>query len=99
MTTSRFLTVLFASTAAVAGAAQAQWRPAAGPLMTRWAAEVTPDRALPEYPRPQRVRRDWQNLNGLWEYAIRPRAEATPKAFDGRILVPFPIESALSGVM
>jgi len=67
--------------------------------MTRWAAGVTPDRALPEYPRPQRVRRDWQNLNGLWEYAIRPRSEGPPATFDGRVLVPFAIESALSGVM
>src|SRR5262245_10439320 len=82
-----------------APAGQAQWQPAAGPLRTKWAAEVTPDRVLPEYPRPQMVRVDWQNLNGLWDYAIRPRDEQTPSAFDGKILVPFPIESALSGVM
>jgi len=78
---------------------QAGWRPADGPLRTRWAAEVSPDRALPEYPRPQMVRRDWLNLNGLWEYAIRPREEGRPGTWDGRILVPFPVESALSGVM
>lgn len=76
-----------------------QWQPAAGPLMTRWAADVSPTRVLPEYPRPQLVRRDWLNLNGLWDYAIRPRADRQPSSFDGRILVPFPIESALSGVM
>jgi hypothetical protein len=76
-----------------------QWQPAAGPLRTRWASDVTPDRVLPEYPRPQMVRAEWRNLNGLWDYAIRPRDEQTPAAFDGRILVPFPIESALSGVM
>jgi len=84
---------------AVAASNRAQWQPAAGPLMTRWASAVTPDRALPEYPRPQFVRRDWLNLNGLWDYAIRPRADGAPSSFDGRILVPFPIESALSGVM
>ncbi|MEZ5319229.1 MAG: family 16 glycoside hydrolase [Vicinamibacterales bacterium] len=84
---------------AVPGHAQEAWRPAAGPLMTRWAADVTPDHVLPEYPRPQLVRPDWINLNGLWDYAVRPRDEARPAAFDGRILVPFPIESALSGVM
>ena len=71
--------------------------------MTRWAAEVTPDNAHQEYPRPQLVRNDWLNLNGLWEYAIRPReeglAETSAATFDGRILVPFPVESALSGVM
>jgi Glycosyl hydrolases family 2, sugar binding domain/Glycosyl hydrolases family 2, TIM barrel domain/Glycosyl hydrolases family 2 len=76
-----------------------QWQPAAGPLRTRWASDVSPDRVLPEYPRPQLVRAEWRNLNGLWDYAIRPREEQTPSSFDGRILVPFPIESALSGVM
>jgi 3-keto-disaccharide hydrolase/Glycosyl hydrolases family 2, sugar binding domain/Glycosyl hydrolases family 2/Glycosyl hydrolases family 2, TIM barrel domain len=83
----------------VAGRAQSPWRPADGPLMTRWAADVTADHALPEYPRPQLVRADWLNLNGVWDYAIRPRDEARPASFDGRILVPFPVESALSGVM
>ena len=77
----------------------AQWQPAAGPLRTRWASEVSPDRVLPEYPRPQLVRAEWRNLNGLWDYAIRPRDEQAPTTFDGTILVPFPIESALSGVM
>ena len=47
----------------------ADWKPAKGPLMTRWAKDVTPDKVLPEYPRPQMVRKDWQNLNGLWEFA------------------------------
>ncbi|MCY0541668.1 hypothetical protein OVW21_26940, partial [Klebsiella pneumoniae] len=67
--------------------------------MTRWAADVAPERALPEYPRPQMVRDAWQNLNGLWDYAIRPKAEEQPQTWDGQILVPFPVESALSGVM
>ncbi len=79
--------------------AQGQWKPADGPLMTRWAKEVSPQNALPEYPRPQMVRKDWLNLNGLWDYAIRPKDAAQPESFDGQILVPFPIESALSGVM
>jgi len=67
-------------------------------LKTRWAADVRPDRALPEYPRPQLVRPAWVNLNGQWDYAIAPKANATPSAYDGRILVPYPVESALSGV-
>jgi len=79
--------------------AQAQWAPKQGPLMTRWAADVKPDNAHAEYPRPQMVRSEWQNLNGLWEYAVRPKIEGRPAKFDGQILVPFPIESALSGVM
>ncbi len=75
------------------------WQPVAGPLMTRWAAEVGPDNAHPEYPRPQMVRDGWLNLNGLWEYAVRPGQAGLPESFDGQVLVPFAVESALSGVM
>ena len=67
--------------------------------MTRWAAEVSPTNAHPEYPRPQLVRPDWQNLNGLWNYAVTPQTAMRATNYDGQILVPFPIESALSGVM
>ncbi len=67
--------------------------------MTRWAKEVSPTNALPEYPRPQMVRKDWQNLNGLWHYAITASNAPQPTSFGGLILVPFPVESALSGVM
>jgi len=67
--------------------------------MTRWAKDVSPTNVHPEYPRPQLVREKWTNLNGLWDYAVRPTAESRPDKFDGQILVPFPIESALSGVM
>ena len=85
---------------AAAMSADESWKPAAGPLMTPWAKEVTPERALPEYPRPTFVRKDWLNLNGLWDYAVTPLAtDRAPQHWDGRILVPFPIESALSGVM
>lgn len=75
------------------------WQPAPGPLMTRWAREVSPKNAHSEYPRPQMVRPQWQNLNGLWDYAITEKDASRPSAWDGQILVPFPIESALSGVM
>jgi len=75
------------------------WKPAKGPLMTRWAKDVKPDSAWPEYPRPQLVRSRWKNLNGIWKYAIRKREEPQPAEFDGDILVPYPVESALSGVM
>ncbi len=67
-------------------------------IQTRWASQVNPQNVLPEYPRPQMVRNDWQNLNGLWEYTITPKDAARPTQFDGQILVPFPLESALSGV-
>ena len=68
------------------------------PLLTRWAAEVTPDNVLPEYPRPQMTRDRWLNLNGLWDYAVTTRLIEAPKAYSGQILVPFPVESYLSGV-
>jgi beta-galactosidase/beta-glucuronidase len=67
-------------------------------LLTRWAADVTPDNVLPEYPRPQLVREQWLNLNGLWDYAITNLNAEQPTDFEGEILVPFPIESVLSGV-
>jgi hypothetical protein len=67
--------------------------------MTQWAKDVSPKKAHREYPRPQMVRKYWQNLNGLWEYAIVAKDVRQPEEFDGQILVPFPVESALSGVM
>ena len=76
----------------------AEWTPVPGPLMTRWAADVSPANALPEYPRPQMVRPKWQTLNGLWDYAVADKSAAMPMPFDGKLLVPFPVESPLSGV-
>ncbi|HWZ28116.1 MAG TPA: galactose-1-epimerase [Gemmatimonadales bacterium] len=67
-------------------------------LETRWASEVTAERVLPEYPRPQMVRNSWINLNGLWDYAVRDSGASVPDSYDGTILVPFPIESQLSRV-
>jgi beta-galactosidase/beta-glucuronidase len=75
-----------------------QWEPAGDRIMTEWASQVDPDNVLPEYPRPQMVREEWQNLNGLWSYAITPAESARPAEFEGQILVPFAVESALSGV-
>jgi hypothetical protein len=92
-------TLLTAATLTLALGSNAAWQPASGPLLTRWAKDVSPGKAHPEYPRPQMVRRDWLNLNGLWDYAIAERTAPQPTRWDGQILVPFPIESALSGVM
>ena len=83
----------------LASAFAADWKPAAGPLMTKWAKDVKPSKVLPEYPRPQMVRAEWQNLNGLWDYAITAQDAPTPTQWAGKILVPFPVQSALSGVM
>jgi beta-galactosidase/beta-glucuronidase len=77
----------------------AQWSPVGDKLKTEWAEKVDPQNVWPEYPRPLIERSQWQNLNGLWDYAIAPLGTAEPTGFDGRILVPFAIESSLSGVM
>ncbi len=74
------------------------WAPAGDNIKTRWAAEVSPANVHPEYPRPQMVRSDWKSLNGLWDYAITPIAATAMPEADGQILVPFSVESALSGV-
>ena len=74
------------------------WSPADVPIRTPWAAEVSPANAHPEYPRPQMVREKWASLNGLWDYAVVPAESSRPEEWDGQILVPFCIESSLSGV-
>jgi len=70
------------------------------PLDTPWTAEVGPDNALPEYPRPQMERDRWENLNGVWQFAAADEGDAAPvgQELGERVLVPYPIESALSGI-
>ncbi|MFX0101983.1 MAG: glycoside hydrolase family 2 protein [Candidatus Hodarchaeota archaeon] len=77
---------------------QPEWNAIEGNLLTRWSSEVDPRKPLPEYPRPQMVRERWLNLNGLWDYAIRSKDVESVEEYDGKILVPFCVESALSGV-
>ncbi|MBQ0144820.1 MAG: beta-galactosidase [Bacteroidales bacterium] len=96
--TSRIITFFAALFAVVSSASAQQWSPAGDRIMTPWAEEVSPSNAHPEYPRPQMVRQDWKSLNGLWEYSITPKNTSCPQSFDGSILVPFAVESALSGV-
>ncbi|UZR97823.1 glycoside hydrolase family 2 protein [Chondrinema litorale] len=74
------------------------WQLIKDKITTEWSEEVDPVNVLPEYPRPQMKRDNWQNLNGLWEYAIVSKNESKPTNFQGKILVPFAVESALSGV-
>ena len=78
--------------------ANAQYKPAGDKIKTQWADQVSPDKVLPEYPRPLMTREHWANLNGLWNYAITSKDGKQPVTFDGEILVPFCIESSLSGV-
>lgn len=95
-----FLVVLFKIFVVQDSSAQkSSWKIQPVSIQTRWARDVNPNAPLPEYPRPQLVRENnWQNLNGLWEYAITTKSAPKPKTFQGKILVPYPIESALSGV-
>ncbi len=90
------------------------WQPVPGNIMTRWAKDVTPENVWAEYPRPQMTRGEWLNLNELWDFAVAPKGinreerknakgslfeeSLRSSRFRGEILVPFPIESALSGV-
>lgn len=76
----------------------AAWRPSGDKIKTPWADQIDVNNVLPEYPRPLMVRHQWQNLNGLWQYAITPLGAMEPTKMDGEILVPFAIESSLSGV-
>lgn len=81
-----------------------EWAPKTAPIMTTWGENIDPDNVWKEYPRPQMTRSDWMNLNGLWGYFCRLSRmdysyESDSGKFTKQILVPFPIESALSGIM
>ncbi|WP_026630276.1 glycoside hydrolase family 2 protein [Dyadobacter alkalitolerans] len=78
----------------------AAWKYVEGKIVSPWAEKVNAANVHPEYPRPQMVRQNWVNINGLWNFSIVPKqsSETKPAAFDGQILVPFAVESALSGV-
>jgi hypothetical protein len=93
-----FSIIAFSALLQLSTFAQQSWKMQPVPVKTRWAKEVSPANALTEYPRPQMVRAQWQNMNGLWQYAITAKDAAAPATYEGQILVPYPIESALSGV-
>ncbi len=83
---------------------RSDWAPAPSPLRTRWAADVSPQNARPEYPRPQAVRKAWKSLNGLWEFAFddknigRSQGWNSGRTLPDRILVPWTFEASLSGI-
>jgi beta-galactosidase/beta-glucuronidase len=76
----------------------AQWKPEGDKIKTMWAEKIDPQNVLSEYPRPLLERPEWKNLNGLWDYAVLQTGQVAPERFDGKILVPFAVESSLSGV-
>ena len=80
-------------------AINADWKPAGNRIKTKWGKNLDYKKVWQEYPRPQLQRSDWMNLNGLWSYAIKDQSVMNTTEFDGLILVPFPVESSLSGVM
>lgn len=84
--------------ASVAAISYSQDKLPSPPISTTWGEKVTPQNVWQQYPRPMMTRQDWKNLNGEWNYAILPIGSAIPTKYDGKILVPFPVESSLSGV-
>ena len=90
--------LLFVLVASALSCARADWQPVAGHPVTKWAAQVDSRNPWPEYPRPQMTRPEWVNLNSPWDYAIAGDSDVPPSQWDGKILVPFPVEAALSGV-
>jgi len=74
------------------------WQPIDDKIKTSWAEDVTPENVWKEYPRPQMVRQNWQILNGLWEYAITSNRAPFPEKWEKNILVPYALETPLSGV-
>lgn len=97
MTVRQLFAAMFLTAAASALTAQA-YSPAGDRIKTRWASRITPENVWREYPRPQMQRTDWVNLNGCWDYNITPLKSGCPDTWRGKILVPYPYESALSGV-
>lgn len=92
----KILSTIMALSVALTVFAQ-DWAPVGENIKSPWAAELDPAAPLPEYPRPQMIREEWMNLNGLWNYAIT-EASADTFTSEGKILVPFAVESSLSGV-
>jgi beta-galactosidase/beta-glucuronidase len=95
----KIVALTFALVLVFSGFSQSDWKMVEGRIASPWAAKVDPANTIPEYPRPQMVRSKWMNLNGLWQYSILPKSQETiPASYSGKILVPFAVESALSGV-
>ena len=76
-----------------------KWSPQGDKIKTKWGKNLNPEKIWEEYPRPELEREKWMNLNGVWSYSITGKEDLKPEKLEGKILVPFPLESSLSGVM
>ena len=76
----------------------APWAPKTPRLATPWTGQVSVENPLPEYPRPKLTRPEWQSLNGIWDFALTGLNTGQPVDWPEQIRVPFPVESALSGI-
>ncbi len=94
-TPMKFLVILILLMSSVSAFA---WEPAEHTMLTEWGEAVTPDNVWQEYPRPQMVRDEWTNLNGLWKFKVTSNRERDPGRMEEEILVPFALETPLSGV-
>ena len=98
MTKQLSILAIYAVMLCACNSSETTWAPAGDHIKTVWAEKIDPAKVHQEYPRPQMARESYLNLNGLWDYAISPIDADTMPAPDGQILVPFPLESSLSGV-
>ncbi|WP_290155085.1 hypothetical protein [Muribaculum intestinale] len=94
----RKISIVFLTLISMSGFKVQAYEPAGDRIMTKWGEDIDPSSVWEEYPRPIMERSEWQNLNGLWEYAITGKDATAPKDWQGEILVPFCAESSLSGV-
>jgi beta-galactosidase/beta-glucuronidase len=90
--------LLLAALCLLTCSASAQWKPAGDKIKTVWGESLDPKNVLSEYPRPLLERSEWQNLNGMWDFSILPVQQTEPARYEEQILVPFPLESSLSGL-
>lgn len=63
---------VFAALFSTAVCLASEWKPVGDKIKTPWADKIDVNNVLPEYPRPIMEREKWLNLNGLWDYAVRP---------------------------